>query len=88
MTERLTLKNIQENPYASYWFRENCDNYQGKRFYLKKIKEEKNAPEIKDLIRREKHKREQDYLEKDLYLVYFNIEKILPLIGDGESNDI
>ena len=80
MAERLTHKNVQSNPYATYLFMEAGRGYTGKRLYLKKIKEEQNEQLVKDICRKcdyshyEVHKR---------YVVFFNVEKVLPLIGDS-----
>ena len=80
MAERLTHENVQSNPYATYLFMEAGKGYTGNRLYLKKIKEEQNEQLVKDICRKcdyshyEVHKR---------YVVFFNVEKVLPLMGDG-----
>jgi hypothetical protein len=80
--ERLTHKNLQENPYAVYLFKEQ-NSYNGKRLYLTKIREEKDSPLIND-IRRHKHTDEsKKYKYGSKYLIFFKVDKILPLIGDG-----
>ena len=45
MSDKLTHKNIQENPYACYLFKEN-DSYQGTRLVLKKIDETQDKETI------------------------------------------
>jgi hypothetical protein len=80
MAERLTHQNLQSNPWAAYLFMEVGEGYTGKRLYLKKIKEEQNEKVVSDICRK------CDYSYYDIstsYVVYFNVEKILPLIGDG-----
>ena len=52
MRDRLTHKNIQSNPHATYLFREDGPGYKGKRIYLTKIREEENSPLIDTLSRR------------------------------------
>ncbi|MBN2401411.1 MAG: pyridoxamine 5'-phosphate oxidase family protein [Spirochaetes bacterium] len=79
--DRLTHANLQANHYAVYLFKEDgC--YEGKRLYLKKIREEKDSPLI-DEIRRKKHNViGGEHKAESRFLIYFEIDKILPLIGD------
>jgi hypothetical protein len=80
MAERLTHQNLQSNPWATYLFMEAGGGYTGKRLYLKKIKEEQNEKVVSDICRK------CDYSYYDIgtsYVAYFNVEKILPLVGDG-----
>jgi len=79
MLERLTHKNLQSNPHAAYLFMEEGDKYIGKRLYLIKIREEKNSEFIDTLRRRKDYK---EYKDTTRYLVYFRIDKVLPLVGD------
>ena len=80
MRDRLTYKNIQENPYAVYLFKQDGEGYNGKRLYLTKIKEEKNSELIGSLSRRQ-YTSEQDRKESK-FLVFFKLEKERPLIGN------
>ena len=41
MPNRLTRKNLQENPHAAYLFMEKGPGYKGKRLYLTKVRESK-----------------------------------------------
>ena len=81
MAERLTHENLKSNPYAAYLFSEEEQKYQGKRIYLKKTKEEKNPDLIVQICRKCDY---SHYETKNRYVVYFDIEKVLPLIGSGE----
>jgi putative heme iron utilization protein len=81
MTEKLTHKNLQANPHAAYLFMEEEEKYKGKRLYLTKIKEEKNNERI-DSIRR----KEYPHLKGKEYLVFFKVDKVLPLIGAGSES--
>ena len=81
MTDRLTHQNLQSNPYAAYLFMETGEKPSGKRLFLTKVKEEKDS-ELLYAIRR---KRYGDDDRKGLYLVYFKIDRVLPLIGTGEG---
>jgi Pyridoxamine 5'-phosphate oxidase len=78
MAERLTHANLVSNPWAAYLFTEEEWKSQGKRLYLRKIKEEKN-PDLLEKICRECNY--SDYETGNKYVVYFNIENVLPLIG-------
>ena len=82
MLDRLTYKNIQENPHAVYLFKQDGQGYHGKRLYLTKIKEEKNSELIGSLSRRQ-YTSEQDRKESK-FLVFFKLEKERPLIGNEQ----
>ena len=79
MRDRLTHKNIQSNPHATYLFKEDGPGYKGKRIYLTKIREEENSPLIDSLSRRTYRSDESGKESK--FLVYFKLEKERPLIG-------
>ncbi len=83
MADRLTHKNLETNPHAVYLFIESGEKYAGKRLYLTKTKEEKNSPLLDTLRRRVSCPVDEAY--KDSYLVYFKVDKVLPLIGDKEK---
>jgi hypothetical protein len=82
MAERLIHENLKSNPYAAYLFSEEEQKYQGKRLYLRKTREEKNPDLITQICRKCDY---SGYETKNRYVVYFYIEKVLPLIGSGES---
>ncbi len=82
MADRLMHKNVQSNPHAAYLFLESGDKYVGKRLYLTKIKEEKDSDLIHQIRRRESCPVYDKYRDRIKYLVYFHIDKVLPLIGD------
>jgi hypothetical protein len=80
MAERLTHENLKSNPWASYLFIESGEGYKGKRLYLRKIREEQNEQLVESVCRK------CDYSQYDVhtrYVVFFNVEQILPLIGSG-----
>ena len=79
MRDRLTHKNIQSNPNATYLFKANGPGYKGKRLYLTKIREEENSLLINALSRRP-YPAETDK-EESKFLVYFKLERERPLIG-------
>ncbi len=80
MPGRLTHHNLQSNPHAAYLFSEEGSMRQGKRLFLTKLKEEQDAAKIAAL-RRSRHGEDKE----DRYLVYFKIDRVLPLIGAGEK---
>jgi len=82
MRDRLTHRNSESNPNAVYLFREDGPGYNGKRLYLTKIREEQDSNLIDSLSRRS-YPSDQDRRESR-FLVYFNLEKERPLVGDSE----
>ena len=76
MPDRLTHHNLQTNPHAAFMFIKEEKKLSGMRLFLTKIKEEKDT-ELLYSIRR------KIYGENTggKYLVYFKIDKTLPLIG-------
>ena len=79
MRDRLSHANLQSNPYAAYLFIEEKPGYKGKRLYLQKLHEEESSELIAELQRR---KYKSDALPgESRFLVYFKIEKVLPLVG-------
>jgi len=79
MRDRLTHHNLQSNSHAAYLFREDAKGYKGKRLFLTKVREEQDTDLLKSLRRREY----ADSRKEDKFLVFFKIDKELPLIGDG-----
>ena len=81
--EKLTHANLQSNPHAVYLFKE-MDRYEGRRLYLTKIREEKDSPLIEEIRRKKYPEVEGKYKTGPKYLIYFHLDKVLPLIGAGE----
>ncbi len=81
MADRLVHKNLELNPHASYLFIESGEKYAGKRLYLTKMKEEQNSELIETVRRRNVCPVDEGYKKGKRYLVYFKIDKLLPLIG-------
>lgn len=77
MRDRLTHHNLQSNPSATFLFIEEGGGYQGKRLFLKKTREESNP----DLVNQIKRRKYTDDNEEPTFLVYFTVEKELPLVG-------
>jgi len=83
MGDNRTHANLQTNPQASFLFMEAGPGYRGSRFSLTKIAEEENDDLVRELCRRCKEADNADSIRKR-YVVYFHINKQLPLIGPGE----
>lgn len=82
MPHRLTHKNLQESPHAAYLFMEKGPGYQGKRLSLTKVREEQDT-ELLYSLRRRTYSQEKEKQEGPRFLVFFRVDKILPLIGPG-----
>ena len=76
MRDRLTHHNLQSNSSATYLFVEGGTSYKGKRLFLTKVREENNPELVQKLKRRTSG--DSDELS---FLVYFTVDKELPLIG-------
>jgi len=81
MRERLTYRNIQSNPHAAYLYIESGGGYRGIRLFLKKLREDQN-PELVGEMTRSWLSAEEDRDKGPKHVVYFSVEKTLPLIGD------
>jgi hypothetical protein len=84
MPDRLTHHNLQSNTHAAYLFIEEGPGYKGIRLFLSKVREEEDS-ELLRSIRRRKYAPEQEGEETSRYLVFFKVDKILPLIGPGKE---
>jgi len=82
MRDRLSHKNVTENPKAAYLFVEAGEGYKGKRLFLTKVREEVDSELLYELRRRtyppEKDRRDPKFL------VFFKLEDELPLVGPGK----
>ena len=84
MRERLTHENLRSNPYAVYLFMEDAPGHKGVRIFLKNTGEDDSAELIASMTRRHLSP-ELDAQKGPKHLVYFVVEKVLPLIGSGEA---
>jgi len=83
MRDRLSHANLQSNPHAAFLFMEDGSGFKGKRLYLIKTREEENGELIKELSRRA-YRAEKEGSNESKFLVFFKLEKELPLIGSGK----
>jgi hypothetical protein len=81
MMDRLTHANLGKNPKAAYIFRDDSAGYKGKRLYLTMVREDKNS-ELIDVLRRKRDYTGKKDGDSDRFIVYFRIDKVLPLVGE------
>jgi hypothetical protein len=79
MRDRLTHHNLQSNPHAAFLFIEDGPGYKGKRLFLTKLREEQDSELLHSLRRRQYP---NDKAEAK-FLVFFKLDKELPLVGAG-----
>ena len=82
MMDKLTHHNLQSNHNAAYLFMEEGDGYKGKRLYIKKLREEKDSDLLYSIRSRKSRSENED--DKQRFLVFFRVDKVLPLIGEKE----
>jgi hypothetical protein len=80
MLERTSFSNIESNPKAAYMFIEQGEGYKGKRLYLTKVGEESDPQRIEE-IKSQRPKRHESSPEATRHFVYFEIEKVRPIVG-------
>jgi Pyridoxamine 5'-phosphate oxidase len=83
MPHRLTHHNLQSNPQAAYLFLEAGPGYKGKRLYLTKTREEQDTDLLYSL-RRRTYAAEQEKQEGPRFLVFFQVDQVLPVVGAGD----
>jgi hypothetical protein len=79
MLGRLTHENLKHNPYAYFLFVEQGAGYKGLRLSLKKIGEERDPQVIAGYRRQPSNGKGAG--DKECFVVYFEIEKALQLVG-------
>jgi len=82
MADRLTHANLQTNGNAVYLFREEGQQYRGRRLYLTKTGETDDPATIDAIRSVPPHGNQPDGSHDKKYLMYFHIDRVLPLIGD------
>ena len=83
MRERLSFNNLQSNDYATFLFMERDAHLKGIRLFMKKTGEDTNEELISRMTRRNLTP-EVDKAAGPKHIVYFSLEKILPLVGGTE----
>jgi len=85
MRDRLTHKNVRENPHATFLFIQEGPGYKGKRLFLTMVREEVDS-ELLNQLRRRTFPPEKDRREVK-FLVFFKLDMELPLIGAGPKQE-
>ena len=83
MADRLTHRNLQSNDHAAYLFKEEGPGYKGTRLFLTKLREEQDS-ELLYAIRSKRYASEKEE-GKPRFLVFFKVDKVLPLVGAGRD---
>jgi hypothetical protein len=81
MADRLSHLNLQSNPHAIYLFKEDGPGWKGKRLFMTKVSEDQDT-ELINSLRRRKYSPGEEANMKPLCLVFFRLDKELPLIGE------
>ena len=84
MADRLTHHNLQTNPYDVYLFMEEGPGYKGQRLFLKNTNGEQDTDRLFELRRRQYPSQTEGSTR---FLVFFQVEKVIPLIGAGRAED-
>ena len=84
MPDRLTHHNLQSNIHAAYFFIEEDPGYKGIRLFLNKVREEEDS-ELLRSIRRRTYATEKEREETSRFLVFFKVDKMLPLIAPDKE---
>ena len=79
MRDRLTHHNLQSNSHATFLFIEDGPGYKGKRLFMTKVREEEETELLYSLRRRQY----PDDKQEVKFLVFFKLDKELPLVGAG-----
>lgn len=79
MTERHSHANLLANSKAAYLFVEEGEGYEGKRLALTMLREETDMEKIRQVRRRVLPA--QCDVDESRYLVYFRVDRVIPLIG-------
>ena len=80
MRDRLTHHNLTSNPHATFLYLEEGKHYSGTRLFLTKQREETET-ELLYQLRRRNYRSDEDGDEDPKHLVFFKIDKQLPLVS-------
>ncbi len=81
MLDHLSHANLQSNPRAAYLFIAEGKGYEGIRLHLKKVDEERNTQRVKKCL---EERGKGKFFNQTCFLVFFEIERILPLVTKPE----
>jgi len=83
MTNNLTHRNLRSNPRAAYFFIEKSEKYDGVRLHLTRIRESRDMAAIEEIRKKRYPIFSTKYSQASKYAVYFNVDKVLPLVAAG-----
>jgi hypothetical protein len=83
MADRLTHHNLQSNHFAAYLFKKEGAGYKGTRLFLTKLREEQDT-ELLYTLRSKRYSSEKEE-GKPRFLVFFKVDRVLPLVGAGRD---
>lgn len=83
MADKLTRQNLQSNKHAAYLFKEDGTGYKGTRLFLTKLREEQDS-DLLYTIRSKRYSSEKEE-GKPRFLVFFKVDRVLPLVGAGRD---
>jgi hypothetical protein len=86
MADRLTRKNLLSNPGAAYLFMESGEGFSGKRLFLTMTREGTGQDESDAALLEWYQASRQKYPEDTLYLAYFRVDEVLPLVSELKSS--
>ena len=82
MGDKLTHKNVSENPHANYMFIEHSHGFNGVRLSLTMLEESQDQERIQAMSRRSST---EDSDNTERFLVTFTVNKALMLVGGEEA---
>lgn len=84
MADRLSHANLASNPHAAYLFHEKGPDYEGVRLHLTMTGEETSPTKIQQVRRRTTPDLSNPKEGERRFLVTFRVDRVRPLIGDGD----
>jgi hypothetical protein len=85
MRDRLSHRNLKSNPHALFLFHEDGPGYAGRRLHLTLEREETDPEKIRALRRRALCPADAADEEATRFFVTFRVDRVRPLVGDGEA---
>ena len=81
MRDHLSHAYVAANPHAAYLFIEQGQGYRGLRMYLTRTMEETDPKKIRALRRTSRG--DEDPANTNVFLVYFRVDEVRPLVGSS-----
>lgn len=84
MADRGTRRNLLVNPHAAYLYKAPGEGFDGRRLFLTMEKELRGDEVTEPELSRKYSRACQEYPAETLSVVYFKVDKAMPLVGDGD----